>query len=128
MVRLQALDAGAGREVTVLPGGDVLLEDDVLELAVLGHDDAELGGAMDLAEAGPELDATRAREARGDAGVELGVLGHRDPALAGKGRVVDRGSDRRSGGKGSDQEAAAAEPLRALHGLKVWGYLVQVLQ
>src|SRR5262249_60176561 len=32
--RLQAANPGAGREVAVLPGGDGLLEDDVLEVAV----------------------------------------------------------------------------------------------
>ena len=111
LVGLQAVDEGAGREVTILAGGDRLLRDDVAELPVGGDNDVQLGRPLDLAETGPELDALGSGKTGGDALLEGGLLHLRNAAVAGQGGIVHGRGHGRPGRQGTDQEAAPAEPV-----------------
>ena len=120
---LQPADAGPGGEIAVGAGRHRLLEDGVLEVAVLGDLQLQAGGLLQALRTRPEDRALGVGEAGGHALRELDLLGERDALAARHRGVVDRRGQRGAGREPADQEGAPAQSRRALELVKVESHL-----
>ena len=126
--RLEAADPGARGEVALLARGDGLLQDDVLEVAVLGDLELEPRGVLGLTQLRPQDRALGVGEAGGDAEREGAGLGDGYAPLAGDRRVVREGGDRRTRGETGDQELATAQARLRVERLQIEASILELLQ